>query len=117
MNEPQAGLDRETQLLVATGAAVAAGCMPCLQTIVDMARAQGIDERKLKEAAMTGQHVKEQPNGMMKKFADDLLGTHLQARPVTTGGECPLSGSRDEGGPAARVMPKGDSKSGGCGCS
>jgi arsenite methyltransferase len=91
-------LDKETRLLVAAGAAVAAGCMPCLETIAAMARSEGIDENKLREAVMTGQHVREQAAGKMKAFADGLLGTHLQGRAAPAEGSacCPLSGKTGE---------------------
>ena len=92
MNSALSALDRETQLLVAAGSAVAAGCIPCLETIVGMARSDGIEEKKLKEAVMTGQYVKEQPANMMKEFADKLVGTHLSGKqPLATEGGCPLS--------------------------
>jgi len=73
------GLDNETQLLVATGAAVAAGCIPCLESITRLAKAEGIDPKKMKSAALVGQFIKEQPSAHMKEAADRLLGTHLQA--------------------------------------
>ena len=60
------GLDTETQLLVGVGAAVAAGCIPCLETMVSMAEKEGIDGKKLKAAAIVGQFIKEQPAGHMK---------------------------------------------------
>jgi alkylhydroperoxidase/carboxymuconolactone decarboxylase family protein YurZ len=41
------GLDTETQLLVALGSAVASGCIPCLESITGMARAERIDEKKM----------------------------------------------------------------------
>lgn len=109
-------LDRETQLLIATGSAVAAGCITCLESIVAMARAEGIDERKLKEAAMAGQFVKEQPNNHMKEAADALLGTHLQSRPLSTGGECPLSKESEGKTRTAPTIRRADAGSGGCGC-
>jgi AhpD family alkylhydroperoxidase len=90
MQRSLSALDRETQLLVAAGSAVAAGCIPCLESIVGMARADGIDEKKLKEAVMTGQYVKEQPANMIKEFADQLVGTHLSGKALTTDGRCPL---------------------------
>ena len=90
-------LDRETHLLVAAGSAVAAGCIPCLETIVGMARADGIDEKKIKEAVMTGQYVKDQPADKMKEAADRLVGTHLRGRELATGDGCPLSGESHEG--------------------
>ena len=48
------GLDTETQLLVALGSAVASGCIACLENISGMARAEGIEEKKLKAAAIIG---------------------------------------------------------------
>lgn len=71
------GLDTETQLLVAIGSAVAAGCIPCLENIAAMAREAGIDAKKMKAAAIVGQFIKDQPAGHMKAAADRLLGTHL----------------------------------------
>lgn len=110
-------LDRETQLLIAAGSAVAAGCITCLENIVKMARADGIDERKLKEAAMTGQFVKEQPNNHMKEAADELLGTHLQSRSLSTGGECPLSNESEGETQISPAIKKADTELGGCRCS
>ena len=81
------GLDMETQLLVALGAAVASGCEPCLQTIVDQARQAEVDAKKLKSAAIIGQFVKDQPAVKMRALADQLLGTHLSSQPAQCG--CP----------------------------
>ena len=81
------GLETETQLLVALGSAVASGCIPCLENITGIARAEGIEEKKLKAAAIIGQFVKDQPANNMKTTADQLLGTHLQSAPVQTA--CP----------------------------
>jgi hypothetical protein len=83
------GLETETQLLVSVGAAVAAGCIPCLENIAAMAKSEGIDPKKLKAAAIIGQFIKDQPVTHMKEAADRLLGTHLCSSPVTTG--CPMS--------------------------
>ncbi len=82
------GLDTETQLLVAIGSAVASGCIPCLESIAGMARAENIDEKKMKAAAIIGQFVKDQPANHMKVKADELLGTHLQAASDQAG--CPM---------------------------
>jgi len=71
------GLDTETQLLVAVGASVAAGCIPCLENILSMASNEGIEPKKLKAAAIIGQFIKDQPAGHMKAAADRMLGTHL----------------------------------------
>jgi hypothetical protein len=83
------GLETETQLLVSVGAAVAAGCIPCLENIAAMATSEGIDPKKLKAAAIIGQFIKDQPAAHMKEASDRLLGTHLQSAPATTG--CPMS--------------------------
>jgi hypothetical protein len=111
-------LDRETQLLVAAGSAVAAGCIPCLENIVGMARVDGIDERKIKEAVMTGQYVKEQPTNMMKKFADQLVGTHLSGRALSSESRgCPMSGESSEAAQPPEATPEVRCGPGGCGCS
>jgi AhpD family alkylhydroperoxidase len=82
------GLETETQLLVALGSAVASGCIPCLESITGMARAEGIDEKKMRAAAIIGQFVKDQPANNMKATADELLGTHLQSAASQAG--CPM---------------------------
>ena len=116
MQSSLSALDRETQLLVATGSAVAAGCMPCLETIVGMARTEGIDEKKLKEAVMTGQYVKEQPANMMKEFADQLVGTHLSGKPLSADGGCPLSGGSGDDAQTQQENATAACGTGGCGC-
>ena len=88
------GLDTETQLLVALGSAVASGCIPCLENITGIARAEGIEEKKLKAAAIIGQFVKDQPANNMKTTADQLLGTHLQSASVQT--ECPVESTEKQ---------------------
>ncbi len=111
-------LDRETQLLVAAGSAVAAGCIPCLETIVGMARAEGIDEKKIKEAVMTGQYVKQQPADMMKQAADQLVGTHLSGKAISTeSGGCPLSADSSKEAPPQAAAAEAGCGAGGCGCS
>ena len=102
-------LDVETQLLISVGSAVAAGCIPCLENLVEKARAEGIEEKKLKAAARTGQFVKDQPASHMKAFADELLGTHLLGVSAPEGGCCPM-GSADE-------EASEGSAAGACGCS
>ena len=103
--------------MVAAGSAVAAGCIPCLETIVGMARAHGIDEKKLKEAVMTGQYVKEQPANMMKDFADNLVGTHLGGNPLPADGGCPLSRESGEEARPQEATAEVVCGTRGCGCS
>ena len=105
------GLDTETQLLVAIGSAVASGCIPCLESISGMARSEGIEEKKLKAAAIIGQFVKDQPANNMKATADNILGTHLQSAPVQSG--CPFDSSVEENAKQHEESRSG----GGCGCS
>ncbi len=93
------GLDTETQLLVGIGAAVAAGCIPCLEKMVALANENNLDAKKLKAAAIIGQFVNDQPAAHMRSTADDLLGTHLhKGKPQVT---CPAEtprGQRQDGG-------------------
>ena len=105
------GLDTETQLLVAIGSAVASGCIPCLENISGMARAEGIEEKKLKAAAIIGQFVKDQPANNMKATADKLLGTHLQSAAVQEG--CPMDLRQEE----LAKQHQGIESARGCGCS
>jgi AhpD family alkylhydroperoxidase len=110
----QGVLDVETQLLVAIGSAVAAGCVPCLETLVAKAHTEGIDEKKLRAAAMTGQFVKDKPAAQMKALSDRLLGTHLVSAADKGSACCP-----PEVGEAAGTSPEVGAKAtgGGCGCS
>jgi AhpD family alkylhydroperoxidase len=104
------GLDTETQLLVAVGSAVAAGCIPCLESITGMAAAEGIDKKKLRAAAIIGQFIKDQPAGQMKQSADELLGTHLSAAGAAA--LCPL----ESGATAGRPVEAKPATTTGCGC-
>ncbi len=105
------GLDTETQLLIALGSAVASGCIPCLESISGMARAESIDEKKMRAAAIIGQFVKDQPAGHMKAKADALLGTHLQMSSNQV--ECPMeSNAPNSAGETSAHTPAS-----GCGCS
>ncbi|MGD8493751.1 MAG: carboxymuconolactone decarboxylase family protein [Desulfobacterales bacterium] len=107
------GLDTETQLLVALGAAVASGCIPCLESISAMARSENIDEKKMRAAAIIGQFVKDQPASHMKARADALLGTHLQT--ARNQAECPMESNQK---PAATPVESDASiEAAGCGCS
>jgi hypothetical protein len=81
-----------------------------------MARTEGIDESKLKEAVMTGQYVKEQPANMMKEFADQLVGTHLSRKSPATDGGCPLSAGSGDESQAQQADAGAECGTGGCGC-
>lgn len=103
-------LDTETQLLVAVGSAIAAGCIPCLESIHTMAIEEGIDNTKLRAAAIIGQFVKDQPAGQIKQRADELLGTHLGAG---TSASCP----QESDAAAVRQAETQSTATAGCGCS
>ena len=103
------GLDTKTQLLVALGSAVASGCIPCLENITGLARAEAIDEKKMRAAAIIGQFVKDQPANNMKTTADALLGTHLQSAASKVG--CPAESSE------ARAAADHTESRNACGCS
>ena len=107
------GLDTETQLLVGIGAAVAAGCIPCLEKMVDLADKASIESKKLKAAAIIGQFVKEQPVTHMRAAADRLLRTHLQGAEAKTVA-CPAEVFKNEG---KRCGCQTDSAAEPCGCS
>jgi AhpD family alkylhydroperoxidase len=104
------GLDPETQILISLGAAVACGCQPCLEKIVAQARASGIGETKLKNAAIIGQFVKDQPAAHMKQLADQLLGTHLAAGLQSAG--CPMDTAKEASGRPDKPAATGT----GCSC-
>lgn len=94
MNQLFKGLDTETQLLVGIGAAVAAGCIPCLEKMTVLASEASIESKKLKAAAIIGQFVKDQPIAHIKTAADRLLGTHLQS--TSAAAACPADAPESE---------------------
>ena len=94
MNQLFKGLDTETQLLVGIGAAVAAGCIPCLEKMTVLASEASIESKKLKAAAIIGQFVKDQPIAQIKAAADRLLGTHLQS--TSAKAACPADAPESE---------------------
>jgi len=106
-------LDAETQMLIAIGSAVAAGCVPCLETLIAKAHEEGIDEKKLRAAARTGQFVKDKPAAQMKALSDRLLGTHLLSAADKGSACCP-----PEVGQATEATNEvvANTAGGGCGC-
>lgn len=67
-------LPPDTQILIAMGAAVAAGCQPCLTQLVDLAQDEELDATRLRAAVTIGQYVKDQPAKEMQSLARTLLG-------------------------------------------
>ena len=111
MKQISSVIDLETQLLISVGSAVAAGCIPCLQNIVKQARAHGIDEKKMRAAARTGQFIREEPIKHMKALSDELLGTHFLPVPAETAG-CPAKEDQKEKSEMVMSAPAP-----GCSCS
>ena len=111
MNLMSRRLDQETQLLVSISAAVASGCIPCLEKIVETARRAGIDPNKMKESAIIGQYVKDQPAHHMKEAADKLLGAHLLR--FKSPSDCPVDDKKKEGRAFDRELEKENEF---CGC-
>lgn len=107
-------LDEETQLLIAIGSAVAAGCVPCLEKLAAKGSEAGISSKKMRAAAMTGQFIKDKPAAQMKALSDRLLGTHLGSARDSESVCCPPEFSS---GDAAVEGSKQKAASGGCGCS
>ena len=103
-------LDQETQLLVGIGAAVASGCIPCLEKMAEKANQAGIDPKKMRESAIIGQFVKDQPVYHMKEAADTLLGVHLSR--LRTQSDCPNDERKEGGGCGC----ESDNEHESCGC-
>lgn len=68
------GLSPHTQILIAMGSAMAAGCRPCLNKLVGLAKGEGLDEAEMRAAVTIGQFVKDEPAREMKALAHELLG-------------------------------------------
>ncbi len=73
-------LPPDTQILIAMGAAVAAGCQTCLQRLVGLARDEALESSRMRAAITIGQFVKDQPAQEMKTLAHELLGEDPASR-------------------------------------
>ena len=80
-------VDYRVTMLIATGAAMAANCEPCLNKAVPELIEAGVSEADIRRAVEIGQFVKDRPAAIMKEAADLLAGTNLLDGPVTEG--CP----------------------------
>jgi alkylhydroperoxidase/carboxymuconolactone decarboxylase family protein YurZ len=81
-------LPPETQILIAMGSAVAAGCQPCLEKIVALAQSEELDKAQMRAAVSIGQYIKDQPAAHMKALADELVGTNLSTGSPQNGCGC-----------------------------
>jgi AhpD family alkylhydroperoxidase len=83
-NQVAPGLSETVKELVAIGAAVAAGCEPCLKFHVDKARKLEVSDAAMREAIEMAVKVKAAATSNMTKLAEKLLPAGAAA-PVTTG--------------------------------
>ena len=73
-------LPPDTQILIAMGAAVAAGCQPCLAQLVELARDEELGIPQMRAAVTIGQFVKDQPANEVQALARTLLGEDPASR-------------------------------------
>jgi len=85
------GLSETVKELVAIGAAVAAGCEPCLKYHVDKARKLEVSDADMREAVEMAVKVKAVATSNMAKLAERLLHAEETA-PVAAG--CGCSGAK-----------------------
>lgn len=93
--ESEGLVDRNVSLLIALGASMAANSRACLGRTVDDLLESGIPMEQIQGALQIGQMVKDKPDSLMKKDADDLTGTGLSEE--TPEGACPLEAAREKG--------------------
>jgi len=89
-------VDHKVTMLIATGAAMAANCEPCLNKAIPDLIEAGVCEADIRRAVEIGQFVKDRPATIMKKAADLLTGTNLLADPVAEG--CPAEAMKQRAG-------------------
>ena len=68
-------VNRKVTLLMSAGAAMAAGCEPCLRKIVPQLVEIGATDEEIHGAIYMGQMVKDRPAAIMKQVADEIAGT------------------------------------------
>jgi AhpD family alkylhydroperoxidase len=85
------GLSETVKELVAIGAAVAAGCEPCLEFHVDKARKLDVSDAAMREAVEVAAKVKSAATANMQRLADRLMPAEEKA-PVAAG--CGCSGAK-----------------------
>ena len=66
-------MDKRTKDLIAVGATVAVNCQPCLQKMVEVARAGGADEQDILTAITIGKKVKIGAGEKMDVFVSDMF--------------------------------------------
>lgn len=71
------GLDLRVPLLVAASSALAAGCEPCLNSIVPRLIESGVADADIRKALEIGQGIKDRAAANMREVADVLARTNL----------------------------------------
>lgn len=80
-------LETRIQTLIAVGAAVSANCQPCLQSAVEMALKNGINEQEIAKAIEVGQRVRKGAASKMDRFAT-MLSKVLPGPISAVDGDC-----------------------------
>ncbi|MCP3985849.1 MAG: hypothetical protein GY723_15815 [bacterium] len=70
-------LDVRAPMLIAAGSAVAAGCEPCLNSLVPKLIEAGVGGADIRRAVEIGQDIKDRAATSIKEVADLLAGTNL----------------------------------------
>lgn len=69
-------------MLIAAGSAMAAGCEPCLNTVIPNLIESGVSDVEIQNAVTIGQSVKDRKADTMKETADILTGTNFLDKEV-----------------------------------
>lgn len=65
-------MDKKTLELIAVGASVACGCLPCLEYHVEIARQEGASRAELATAVKMAQKVRQAPMDKMDQLCKEL---------------------------------------------
>ena len=69
----EGNMDKKTKDLIAVGATVAVNCQPCLQKMVEVARAGGADEQDILTAITIGKMVNKGAAEKMDGFVTEMF--------------------------------------------
>lgn len=83
--------------LVAIGASIACGCMPCLKYHTDNARALGVTDEEMAKAVAMGQSVKETPARLVLELADRYLNGKVNSATIAPTDCVPSSSTQSSG--------------------
>lgn len=71
------GIDVRVPMLIAAGSAVAAGCEPCLNSVIPKLIEADVHDADIRKAVEIGQGIKDRQASNIKEVADLLTGTNL----------------------------------------